>query len=191
MNICVYGAASKLIDDRYITAGEQLGALLACHGHDLIFGGGAHGMMGALARGVHEGGGDVISVAPSFFNIDGTLYEACTEYVYTDTMRERKQIMEDRSDAFIVTPGGVGTFEEFFEIFTLRQLGRHQKPIAVYNIDGYYDAMLAMLRSAVDGGFMNRSNLSLFCISDDAERILSYIENFSADTADIARLRNL
>ena len=191
MNICVYGAASKEIDKLFINAGEELGAMLAARGHTLIFGGGAHGMMGALARGADSKNGSIVSVAPSFFDVDGVLYEWCSEYVYTDTMRERKQIMEDRSDGFIVSPGGIGTFEEFFEIFTLRQLDRHRKPIAVYNIDGYYDPMLTMLENAVDRGFMNGGNLGLFFVSDRAEEILDYIENPERAATDIRKLRNI
>ena len=117
MNICVYGAASDEIADIFKNAGEALGESLARRGHSLIFGGGASGMMGAVARGADRAGGNIISVAPSFFDIDGILYPQCTEYIFTETMRERKQILEDRSDAFIVSPGGIGTFDEFFEIF--------------------------------------------------------------------------
>lgn len=191
MNICVYGAASKEIDPLFVKAGEELGAMLASRGHRLIFGGGAHGMMGALARGADSKNGEITSVAPSFFDVDGVLYEWCSEYIYTDTMRERKQIMEDRSDAFIVTPGGIGTFEEFFEILTLRQLDRHRKPIAVYNIDGYYDPMIAMMENAIERKFLNAGNSALYFVSDRVEEILDYIENPERAETDIRRLRNI
>ena len=102
-------------------------------------------MMGAVARGMTEVGGEILGVAPGFFNVDGILYEKCTEFIYTETMRQRKQIMEDRADAFVMTAGGIGTFEEFFEILTLKQLGRHNKPIAILNTNGYYDAMEQIL----------------------------------------------
>lgn len=191
MNICVYGAAAKNIDRSFVEAGEALGAALAQKGHTLIFGGGAHGMMGALSRGAHEAGGRVVSVAPSFFNIDGVLYEHCDEYIYTETMRERKQKMEDLCDAFIVTPGGIGTFEEFFEILTLRQLHRHQKPIAIFNVGGYYDSMMKLMKNTVDNSFMSEKNLELFFISEDMDAVLRYIAQPIGDDEEIEKLRNI
>ena len=138
MKICVYGASSNEIANGYLTHGKEMGIAMARHGHDLVFGGGNTGLMGAVARGVHCAGGKVIGVAPRFFNVDGILYPDCNEIIYTDTMRQRKEKMEQLSDAFLITPGGIGTLDEFFEIFTLRQLGRHRKPIALLNTNGYY-----------------------------------------------------
>ena len=182
MKICVYGASSNAIDPAYLAAGEELGRRLAQRGHGLVFGGGADGMMGALARGAHECGGEIIGVAPSFFNVDGILYEHSTEFIYTDTMRQRKQIMEEMADAFVMTAGGIGTFEEFFEILTLRQLGQHKKPIAVLNTKGYYDSMEAMLRGAVEGRFMKKACLDLFGFFEDTDALLSYLEQPTVGT---------
>lgn len=176
MNICVYGAASSELDPRYLEAAEQLGFLMAKRGHSLVFGGGKSGMMGAAARGVTRGGGTLIGVAPEFFRPDGVLYENCTQMLFTATMRERKQKMEDAADAFIMTPGGVGTLEEFFEILTLRQLGRHDKPIAVLNTRGYYDPMERMLETAVEEGFLRRESRSLYHLFCDEEKLLDYLE---------------
>lgn len=191
MNFCVYGAASDAIDASYMTAGEELGKKLATAGHGVVFGAGAHGMMGAVARGVHSCGGKLIGIAPSFFQVDGVLFEHCTEIVYTETMRERKQIMEDRSDAFLVTPGGIGTYDEFFEIMTLRQLGRHTKPIVLYNINGYFDPLYEMLLKTAEKNFMKKENLSLIFISDRADEILEYVENFKPEIFDPAALRGI
>ena len=119
MNICIYGASSNEIDNIYIKYTEHLGQVMGKRGHNLVFGGGAKGLMGAAARGVVKGGGNVIGIAPSFFNVDGVLFEECSEFIYTDTMRERKLAMEEKSDAFIATPGGIGTFDELFEIKTV------------------------------------------------------------------------
>ena len=127
MNICVYGASSDAIDPRFLAAGEALGREMARRGHGLIFGGGGHGLMGAVARGMTQGGGSITGIAPRFFNVDGVLYDGCTEFLYTETMRERKALMESKADAFVMTPGGIGTYEEFFEILTLRQLGQHHR----------------------------------------------------------------
>ena len=114
MKICVFGASSNQIDQKFLEAGEALGKLIGEHGHTLVFGGGCTGMMGAAARGAASCQGQMVGVAPYFFNRLGVLYGQCTEFVYTDTMRERKEHMEQISDAFIVTAGGIGTYEEFF-----------------------------------------------------------------------------
>ena len=191
MNICVYGASSKDIDISFIKVGEYLGAELAKRNHTVVFGGGDNGMMGAVARGVKRENGKIISVVPSFFDIDGVIFKNCDEYIFTDTMRERKQIMEEKSDAFIVTPGGIGTFEEFFEILTLRQLNRHNKPIAILNTNGYYSHMIAFLNSAVENNFMSKENLGLYFLSDNIDEILNYIEHPTNFKTDIAKLRNI
>lgn len=115
MNVCVYGASSNDIDRSYIEETEYLGREIAKRGHTLVYGAGANGLMGAVARGVYEENGTIIGVTPSFFNVDGILFENVSELITTETMRERKQIMEDKADAFIITPGGIGTLEEFFE----------------------------------------------------------------------------
>jgi len=191
MNICVYGAASDEIDRSFINAGESLGLALARRGHSLIFGGGTAGLMGAVARGADRGDAPIISIAPSFFDVDGILYPQCTEYIFTETMRERKQRMEDLSDAFIISPGGIGTFDEFFEIFTLRQLGRHKKPIAILNTDGYYEPILSMLRRTAELNFMDSRNMELFCVSDNPEVLLDYIENPPDVNIDVKKLRHV
>ena len=149
MKICVYGAASPTIDPQYMKKVEEMGSEMAKRGHSLVFGGGGNGLMGAAARGVVRAKGKVIGVAPSFFQVDGVLFEECSELIYTETMRERKQIMEEKADAFVMLPGGIGTFDEFFEILTLKQLGRHNKAIVIFNIDGYYDNMLKMMEVSI------------------------------------------
>lgn len=191
MNICVYGAASDDIADVFKKDGELLGEKLARRGHGLVFGGGAAGLMGAVARGASKGGGNIISIAPSFFDVDGILYSECDEYIFTQTMRERKQKMEDLSDAFIITPGGIGTFDEFFEIFTLRQLGRHNKPIAILNTDGYYDDLLSMLQHTAALNFMDSRNIELFFATKDIDALLDYVEHPPVIEFDIKKLRRI
>ena len=191
MKICVYGAASNAIGKTFLDAGHELGEKLAKRGHSLVFGGGNSGMMGAVARGTHDGGGHITGIAPSFFNVDGILYPLCDEIIDTETMRRRKQKMEEMSDGFIVSPGGIGTFEEFFEILTLKQLGRLSKPIAILNTDGYYDSLLEMLRHTAETNFMSEKNFSLFFVSDDIDRVLDYIENPTEIGFDVKELRRL
>ncbi len=184
MNVCLYGASSNEIALSYITATEALGETLARAGHGLVYGGGGAGLMGAAARGMTKGGGRVVGVVPSFLKVDGVLYDRCDEMIYTDTMRERKQIMEERAQAFVVTPGGIGTYEEFFEIYTLKQLGRHKKPIIIYNIDGYYDRMLSMLEYTVAEGFMRNKSLSLYTVATTPPQVLEQL-SLPEDLADI------
>ena len=178
MRICVYGAASPTIDQIYIERVEKLGQEIAKRGHSLVFGGGGNGLMGAAARGVHAEGGYIVGVVPSFFEDEGVekLCDFCNEMIEPETMRERKQIMEDHADAFVVVPGGIGTFEEFFEILTLKQLCRHNKPIAIYNINGYYDDIIRAMESAIDKNFIKENCIELFKVTEDISEIFSYIE---------------
>lgn len=191
MRICVYGASSNEIDEAYLQAGERLGEAMAKRGHGLVFGGGQKGMMGAAARGMTRFGGEIIGVAPRFFDVEGVLYQECTEFIFTDTMRERKAIMEERSDAFVMSPGGIGTFEEFFEILTLRQLGRHSKPIAVLNTKNYYGPLHEMLEQAIEQGFMRPECRGLCAFFDDPEQLLDYLENDTGVAIDPSKLRNV
>lgn len=191
MNICVYGASSNSIDKIYLDTAYALACEMAKRGHTLIYGGGGNGVMGACARGANDNGGKIVGVSPKFFTVDGVLYDHCTEFIFTETMRERKKILEDRSDAFIIAPGGIGTFDEFFEILTLKQLERHNKPIAIFNVNGYYDAMLEMLKKTADGKFMMQKSLELFEVFDEAGAMLDYIENYDDAPMDIRELKDI
>ena len=175
MNVCLYGASSNEIDQKYIAATEALGEALALSGYGMVYGAGGCGLMGAAARGMTRQGGRIVGVVPEFLNVDGILYDRCDEMVYTETMRQRKQIMEERSDAFIVTPGGIGTYEEFFEIYTLKQLGRHQKPIILYNIDGFFDGLYGILKGLVKDGFMRETCLHLLAFASTPDEVLAQL----------------
>ena len=187
MNICIYGASSRKLAKEYYDAAEALGALMARQGHTLVFGGGQEGIMGAVARGAHAHGGKIIGIAPRFFDQPGILFEECTEFIYTDTMRERKALMEEHSEAFMVLPGGIGTYEEFFEMLTLKQLGRHNKPMVMLNTRGYYDPMAAMLQNTVDEGFMSADCLELYGVCNSPAEALDYILNAKLVTGSIER----
>ena len=189
MNICIFGASSDLIDEKYSKAAYDLAAEMAKRGHGLIFGGGGKGVMGATARAVHDNGGDVYGVAPEFMSEYNVFFEHCTKFKLTKTMAERKTFMEDHSDAFIIAPGGIGTYEEFFEVYTLKQLGRHSKAIAIFNPYGYYDKMIDMLEHTVNENFMNSSSLELVKIFENANELLDYIENYTGKTVDVQKLR--
>ncbi len=191
MNICVYGASSNLIDKAFIKAGELLGEEIAKRGHTLVFGAGANGLMGAVARGASRKGGKTVGVAPLFFSADGILFEGCTQLIRTSSMRERKKILEDLSDAFIMAPGGIGTFDEFFEILTLKQLARHQKAIAILNTNGYYDDIESLMKKIVKGGFMRENSLNLYKMAATPLEALNYIESYSPNNMDIEHMKHL
>ncbi len=176
MNICVFGGSSNSVGAEYIEAGILFGRVLAEKGHGLVFGGGAGGLMGAAARGAYSAQGKITGVAPSFFNVDGVLFKECTEFVFTETMRQRKQKMEEMSEAFVMLPGGIGTLDEFFEIFTLKQLGRHGKPVGILNTGGYYDGLLAMLDKIVSEGFMLSECRDILAVSDLPEELIRKLE---------------
>ncbi|MBR2870797.1 MAG: TIGR00730 family Rossman fold protein [Clostridia bacterium] len=183
MKVTVYGAASNRIDDKYIKDGFELGKRLGERGHSMVFGAGSDGLMGAVARGFKSVGAFVHGVIPTFFEENGyekIFYEA-DKITYTETMAERKAIMEDNADAFVITPGGIGTYEEFFQIITLKQLGRHQKAIALFNSHGYFDDLKKLLEDAIGMGFVNDECKKLALFFDDMDELIDYIENYNTD----------
>ena len=191
MRICVYGASSEAISDFYKEEIYKLGKMLANRKIDIVYGGGAQGLMGAVARGVFENGGDVLGVSPDFFDVDGVLYENCSKMIFTKTMRERKTIMENNADAFIMTPGGCGTFEEFFEILTLKQLQRHNKAIVIYNCGGYFDVLLEMMERSIEQRCTKPATRELYYVTDDPQDAIDYIVNYVPREISIKKLRNV
>jgi len=191
MNIAVYGAASSLIDESYKQAGRELGRKIVEGGDKLVFGGGANGMMGSVAEGVYEKGGYILGVVPAFFREANAeiSFKNCTDYIYTETMRERKQEMEKNSDAFIISPGGIGTFDEFFEILTLKQLGRHNKAIAIYNINGFYDEFAQALYKMVQEQFITDDCAELCSVFTDVDEMLEYIHNYDPKDMDLSKVK--
>ncbi len=180
MKICIFGAASSHIDKIYIERVEALSEQLAKRGHSLVFGAGATGLMGAAARGFKRGGGFVHGVIPDFFREEKVelIYDGCDKITYTDTMSTRKKVMEDECDAFIITPGGIGTFEEFFEVLTLKQLGRHNKAIVIYNLENYYDNLEKFMEEVTERKFITFKCYEMYSYFDDAEKLIEYLENY-------------
>lgn len=191
MKVCVFAASSRSIDEAYFEEARALGAELARRGHAVVFGGGTSGLMGAAARGATAEGGELIGVAPRFFDQPGILYEGCTQMLFTETMSERKKLMEDMSDAFVTLPGGIGTFEEFFEILTLRQLGRHNKPIGVLNTRDYFAPLHAMFEASIQEGFVKPACRALYAMLDDPEALLDYIESDEAANVNVRGMKNI
>ena len=192
--ICVYGASSNAIDEKYLSETGRLGELMASRGFGLVYGGGANGVMGAVARGVRRGGGHIIGIAPSFFDTEGILYKECDEFIYPETMRERKMLFEQRSDAIISDPGGIGTFDEFFEIITRKQLGLTNKAIVLLNLFGYYDPLIAAVNNAVKQSFALSDTLGIFEVCGTGEEALDYIAAYippALDTESAVKARAL
>ena len=191
MNICVYGAASDKIDEKYIKQTEELGRILAKRGHSLVFGAGGTGLMGAVARGVHEAGGEITGVIPTFFlekDIE-IVFPMCDIVHYTKDMRDRKEKMEELSDAFIMVPGGIGTFEEFYEILTAKQLEQHKKCIAVFDIDGYFDELEKMMEHSIKTHFINEECRDLYKRFSDTDSLFEYVENYVEPEWSIEQLK--
>ena len=176
MNICLFGSARDTVPKVYITQTEALGRAMAARGHAMVFGGGATGLMGAAARGMGELGGHIISVAPDFFQQPGVLVTDPGEEIITATMSHRKEVMIDRADAFIAVPGGIGTLDELFEVFTLLSLEQHKKPIALYNIDGFFDGLLDFLKKLEREEFFLPGLMELLGVFDAPEPLLDYLE---------------
>lgn len=191
MKVCIFGAASAHIDNTYITAVETLGEKLAKRGHSLVFGAGATGLMGAVARGFKKGGGFIHGVIPKFFGEEQVevIYDNCDKMTYTDSMAERKKVMEDEADAFIIAPGGIGTFEEFFEVLTLKQLGRHSKAIVMYNILNYYDELEKLMSTVAERKFITFKCNEIYDCLSDGDEIIGYIENYKPDETGWRKLK--
>lgn len=191
MKICVYGAASSEIDKCFVEAGEELGRKMVDRNIGLVFGGGRNGMMGAVARGVAQNGGNILGISPKFFEENNAeiSFPKCSEFIHTDTMRERKRLLDEKSDAFIITPGGIGTFDEFFEILTLKQLGRHNKAIVIFNIDGYFDNMLKMMQKSIERRFITEDCIELYKVVTSVDEALDYIEKYDPTDIDISKVK--
>ena len=179
MNICLYGASSTELDARYLDAAYDLGRRIAAGGHTMVYGGGAQGVMGAAARGVVDGGGALVGIAPTFFKrAPGVLFDGCSEFIDTKTMAERKTLMMQRADAFVMAPGGIGTYEEFFEVLTLKQLGRHNPAIA-------------MLEHTVAAHFAKPICLQIYRLFDEPAALMDYLEHYDPDEVDVRHIKNI
>lgn len=178
MNITLYGGASENIDKTYKDAVYDLGVEMAKRGHTLIFGAGSTGLMGAAANAMRDNGGKIIGIAPHFIHDLEPVYDACTEVINTETMSERKDVMEGLADAFVIVPGGIGTFDEFFQVLTLKKLGRNNKPIVLYNVNSFWDNMLSVIGSDIFKGFIDYDVAACFVVSESAKTALDLVEKY-------------
>lgn len=146
--VCIYGGASEKIDSYHKEQVTKIAEAFAKNGYALVYGGGGQGCMGAAARGIHAQGGHVYGVIPKFMGEYESLYD-CDKTQFVDTMSERKDIMESHADVFVITPGGVGTMDEFFQILTLKYLNQMKQPVIVLNTNGFYDKMFEFIDSLI------------------------------------------
>jgi uncharacterized protein (TIGR00730 family) len=175
--ICVFCGSNKGVNDEYAVAARELGLLMAKKGLGLIYGGGKEGMMGELSNSAIKNGGRVTGVIPKDIFSERAVNRDVTELKVTSSMHERKALMSALSDAVIVMPGGIGTLEEFAEVFTWIQLGLQTKPLGLLNTKGYYDSLLGFFDTAVKEGFFDKTSYSRLIVSDSPSDLLERILN--------------
>jgi uncharacterized protein (TIGR00730 family) len=171
-SICVYCGSKPGDLPSFAESAHQVGQWIGKHGGQLVYGGGRNGLMGIVANSTLAAGGRVVGVIPRALVEKEWAHTECTELHIVETMHERKQMMAERADAFLALPGGIGTFEEFYEVWTWRQLGYHNKPIGLLNLNGFYDPMLSFLNSVVTHGFLGTWQMDLIQTHSDALKLL-------------------
>jgi hypothetical protein len=176
LNICVYCGSRKPKDATIASIATNLGTAIAKKNWGLVYGGGKVGMMGIVADAVLENQGEVIGIIPTALKREEIVHTGASEIIETPDMHTRKALMEKRSSAFVVLPGGFGTLDEFFEILTWRQLGFHDKPIVLVNISGYFDGLKSYLDSALKEDFIRENSLDLFTITSDIDETIAVLE---------------
>lgn len=171
-SICVYCGSRPGAHPAFADTARAVGHWIGSHGGQLVYGGGNNGLMGITAQATLDAGGRVIGIIPKALVEKEWAKNNCTELHVVDTMHERKRMMAERADAFLALPGGIGTFEEFFEVWTWRQLGYHDKPIGLLNEAGYYDSLLAFLHAGIEQQFMSPWQMDLIRVGIRAAQLL-------------------
>ena len=174
-SVCVYCGSRPGGDAQFAAVAAQIGNWIGRHGGQLVYGGGRNGLMGIVADATLAAGGRVVGVIPKALVEKEWAHTGCTELHVVETMHERKRIMAERADVFLAIPGGIGTLEEFFEVWTWRQLGYHAKPVGLLDQNGYYAGLLEFLQSAVRHGFMSDWQMELISVSGDATSLLEQL----------------
>ena len=176
-SICVFCGSSDAVSPDYLAAARQMGRVLAGSGLCLIYGGGKTGLMGAVADGALEGGGEVIGVIIPSMNTPALAYTNLTRMDVVPDMHARKARMHELSDGYIALPGGFGTFDELFETLTWGQTGAHEKPVGLLNVKDYYLPLLAALKHSVQEGFVFQEHLDALVYETDPEKLLDAMSN--------------
>jgi uncharacterized protein (TIGR00730 family) len=178
--ICVYCGSNPGNDPAYVTSARIMGRALAERGIELVYGGVGLGLMGAVADGVLEGGGQAIGIIPKDLLKMEIAHAGLTELHVVDNMHERKRLMAARADAFVALPGGSGTLDELFEIFTWAQLGFHAKPIGLLHVNGFYTPLLAMMDHLVETGFIKRVHADMLLTAATPDDLLDRMARYQA-----------
>lgn len=171
-SVCVYCGSRPGSQPEFAQAAQTVGRWIGEHGGQLVYGGGNNGLMGLVAQATLDHGGQVVGIIPKSLQEREHAKLNCTELHVVDTMHQRKHMMADRAHAFLALPGGIGTFEELFEVWTWNQLGYHDKPLGLLNVNGYYDSLLVFLKHAVGQGFLNEWQLDMLNIDTEPSRLL-------------------
>jgi uncharacterized protein (TIGR00730 family) len=172
LSICVYCGSRAGVLPAYVRAAQEIGTEIGRRGWQLVYGGGRSGLMGEVADAALAAGAAVVGVIPHSLMDRELGHRDITELHVVDTMHQRKMMMAERSDAFLALPGGIGTFEELFEVWSWRQLGYHDKPLGLLNVAGYYDALLAFLQQSKDDGFMSDAQTALLEVGGEPLALL-------------------
>jgi uncharacterized protein (TIGR00730 family) len=192
MQVCVYCASSGQIHPEYFEATAKLAKDFATNGVSVVFGGGSSGLMGQLADSIIENGGTIKGIMPEFMNEVEWGHRGVSDFVYTQTMHERKSKFLEGTDALVALPGGTGTYEELFEAITLKKLGQFTKPIIILNTRGYYEPFRQLMEHAVREKFMSEDHQEIWQIVDEPEAVLAAIENaqdWIKDLKDAGKMR--
>lgn len=190
-SVCVYCGSRMGATPAFVEAAREVGRWIGRNGGQLVYGGGNNGLMGVVADATLASGGRVIGVIPQALVEKEWAKLDCTELHVVDTMHDRKRMMAERADAFLALPGGIGTFEELFEVWTWRQLGYHDKPIGLLDSGGYYGPLLGFLRSSVGHGFMNEWQMDLLRVDSDPARLLVLLAQASNISVGAPDLREI
>ncbi|GAB3478109.1 LOG family protein [Polaromonas eurypsychrophila] len=174
-SICVYCGSRPGAEPVFADTAHAVGTWIGGHDGQLVYGGGRNGLMGIVADATLAAGGRVIGVIPKALVEKEWAHTGCTELHIVDTMHERKRLMAEHADAFLSLPGGIGTLEEFFEVWTWRQLGYHAKPVGLLNLNGYYTELLTFLASSVKSGFMSDWQMELIHVGTEPEALLQQL----------------
>lgn len=178
--ICVYCGSADHLNPEYLASAHRMGELIARRKMHLVFGAGSTGLMGAVADGALEAGGEVTGVIPEYFNTPQLAHIRLTHLEVVQTIHQRKARMAELADAFIALPGGYGTFEELFEILTWAQIGLHHKPIGLLNVLSYFDPMIKMIEHARAEGFIYNEHRSLFVHALQPDELITALEEFES-----------
>lgn len=183
-NICVYCGASVGNNLAYTKIAQQLGEQIANQGRKLIYGGGSKGLMGIIADSVLNSGGKVIGVIPQRLVMAETAHQGLTELIVVDDMHARKAKMSELADGFIALPGGIGTLEELFEVWTWSQIGYHSKPVGLLDVNSFYTPMQTFLQHVVNEGFVRQSYLDTLIVSKEPHQLLAQFDSYQPHNLD-------